>query len=210
MINLFALIFLLLFCSCSSSLLNFHSPVVKKGGEIQGSLIYSVTGSVEMKTIVGLGYNSDISLQLSPLFPISVFDGKLSYPVNIDIHYQLLTSPIFISTGIGWSNYISRQNEANNRIRDHSNSNRISIIAGYDFLYGGIQENFIYTRNSFTGGDIKEYTLTPKKWFTNYIIGMSIGKALRFNPEVSVVPSKGVLRTVYGFGIEYTGNFLHK
>ncbi len=199
-------VFLFAWFGCSSSMSSFQNPEVKGGGEIKGAIIGGNTNSMEIQTVLGIGYNIDIGVKFNPFFPVFIWERELRFPLEADIKYQILLEPLYLTTGLGWSNVVNRD-RVSDRFLEKAESKRLYLLFGTSHIYGGVNVNYLIGGKSFTAGAINPIVLQTNKLFFSYTAGLSIGRSFRFNPEVTLLPSNNKLYSVWGVSLEFTGAF---
>lgn len=200
----------LLFAGCSSGMMTYQNPIVKKGGEYAAAIMYSNTESLEAQGTLGLGYDVDMSIKFCPLSIIStLWKGENWVPFDLNFKYQVMSKPLYIAAGAGGSRLVLTGGEVGQKLPHPtfrtSSMSRIFVLAGLENIYCGYQLNYVsYDRPAIQFGTQYQYEIPTNRLVGSYIFGASIGKSIRLNPEVHLIPSDSGLQILWGIGLEYS------
>ncbi len=209
-VSFFSFVMLFGSAGCSSGMVSYQSPVVKKAGDYQASVLYTNTESLEAQGTIGLGYNADVTLKLSPMNILpSMWNGKNMVPYDLDLKVQLKDTPCDIAAGAGGSHLIFTGGDWNRRTFHstyHSASmGRIFLLAGTENVFCGYQLNYVSNDTPVLHfGRDYSFDIPANRIVGSYILGFSIGKSIKLKSQIHLIPSRNGLQKLWGAGLEYS------
>ena len=204
-------ILVFLCAGCSSSMITYQNPIVKKAGEYQAAVMYSNTESLEAQGTVGLGCDMDMTLKLDPMpIIISFWKWKNLIPFDLNVKYQLMSKPLYVAAGVGGSRLVLTGGEVgqtllNARTYRTSSMGKIFVLTGNENVYCGYQLNYVFDdAAAIQFGREFQYDMPAHRPVGSILLGASIGKAMVVNPELHLISFDSRLQIIWGIGLEYS------